>query len=85
MQTTMSTPWGTAQSAEELAPGVFFISTASHGGLQVFPNAENYPEAARIARSSTYSFMRGTVAWLEEDCDAGRYLRTLDQAEEAGQ
>lgn len=28
-------PWGEIQWCETLAPGIFFISTASHGGILV--------------------------------------------------
>jgi len=30
-----STPWGSAQDAEELAPGIISYSTASHGGIWI--------------------------------------------------
>ena len=33
--TTMHTPWGPPQDIEELAEGVWRVSTASHGGLKL--------------------------------------------------
>jgi len=30
-----STPWGEAQDAEEMAPGIISYSTASHGGIWI--------------------------------------------------
>ena len=35
MTTTMHTPWGPPQDIEELAEGVWRVSTASHGGLKL--------------------------------------------------
>lgn len=31
----LSTPWGTAQTIETLAPGILLVTTASHGGLML--------------------------------------------------
>ena len=35
MQTTMHTPWGWTQDIEELAEGVWRVTTPSHGGLKL--------------------------------------------------
>ena len=34
-QAPRSSPWGEVQSCEVLCPGVFLVSTASHGGTMV--------------------------------------------------
>jgi len=76
----MQTPWGPSQQVTECAPGVLFVSTASHGGFRITPEAEGWHDARQIAQNSNYSFLRSDgsgnpVAWLEEDCDAPRFAR----------
>jgi hypothetical protein len=54
-----NSPWGTPQTCDLIAPGIWFVSTPSHGGYKLDPvrNAK-VPEAAR---------RRG--GWYEEDCE----------------
>lgn len=58
------TPWGPAQTIDELAPGVAHYTTASHGGIYVSPErARQIPAPMRAA-----TFTR-SPNWYEEDCD----------------
>jgi len=54
------TPWGKPQSCEEYGGGVFFYSTASHGGYKV-TRQKAMPEA-----------LRNETGWYEEDCEWAR-------------
>ena len=56
-----TTPWGEAQTAEELAPGIISYSTSSHGGIWL--SAER-----RQQLNYDKNFLR-TAEWWEEDCD----------------
>jgi len=56
-------PWGVVQHAEELAPGIWQVSTPSHGGLQV--STDRLAAMPARFRYTTYS----DGAWFEEDCD----------------
>lgn len=60
------TPWGKAQSAEEIGPGILKYSTASHGGyfLDTIANAKVSP----IFKKATFC-QQGMRGWYEEDCD----------------
>jgi hypothetical protein len=53
------TPWGSAQSAQELAPGIWSVSTAGHGGLKL--------DRARHAQLPPECRREG--GWFEEDCE----------------
>lgn len=53
-----STPWGPSQHTEELAKGVSWYSTASHGGVHLSPT-----ENAKI-----HPAWRVEGGWYEEDC-----------------
>lgn len=50
-----------------------FITDPGHGWL-VVPLAEVRASGAKI---SAYSYIRGNMAYLEEDCDAGAFTDTL--------
>lgn len=58
-----STPWGPAQTVEELKPGIWHVTTASHGGIVISDGRLGTlpPEA----RQTKYS----QNGWFEEDCD----------------
>ena len=60
--TRMHTPWGCPQDIEELAEGVWRVSTAGHGGLKLSP--ERWEELPRLVRAT---FITPTFA--EEDCE----------------
>jgi hypothetical protein len=59
-----TSPWGQVQDADELAPGIWRVHTASHGGIFLTP--QRHAELPANARETTYS--KG--GWFEEDCDA---------------
>ncbi len=60
------TPWGKAQSAEEIGPGIIRYSTASHGGY--FLNAAANAKVALLLKQATFC-QQGLKGWYEEDCD----------------
>jgi hypothetical protein len=60
------TPWGKVQTAEDVAPGITRISTASHGGyrLNSVANAKVDPVLKKLTCGGL-----GLKGWYEEDCD----------------
>ena len=60
--TTIHTPWGWSQDVEELAEGVWRVSTAGHGGLKL--SRERWDELPDLVRDR---FLNPTFA--EEDCE----------------
>jgi hypothetical protein len=59
-----STPWGMSQTVEQIAPGILWYSTASHGGYHL--------SASRLAAMPEPYKSWGPWAgkgWYEEDCD----------------
>ena len=66
-------PWGAVQTCDTLCPGVFLVSTASHGGTMVSNDVAAFlsPAAKRCG------FRRGGYLCFEEDCDAQVALREL--------
>lgn len=58
-----ASPWGPIQIVEELAPGVWSVATAGHGGLKLSP--ERVKRLPDICRATGYS----GGGWFEEDCD----------------
>lgn len=60
------TPWGPAQTAERIAPGITFYSTASHGGYHLTAPM-NAKVPAVLKRASFCG--QGLKGWYEEDCD----------------
>lgn len=61
------TPWGESQQATDIAPGITFHSTASHGGFYLY--AETNKKIPHRFKSSTVN-AQGMRGWYEEDCDA---------------
>ena len=58
------TPWGESHLTVEIAPGILFYSTPSHGGAFVPPDIRaDWPAALRDC--PTYAGGN----WYEEDCD----------------
>ncbi|MBB3892853.1 hypothetical protein GGQ61_003591 [Phenylobacterium haematophilum] len=58
-----ASPWGAIQTVTPLGPDAVAVSTASHGGLCVSPDALARMPAA--TRQTAYS----ANGWFEEDCD----------------
>ena len=55
----MNTPWGKAQHVEQIAEGIFSVSTANHGGTLL----------DRKRNAQVPDYMRKSGGWYEEDCD----------------
>ena len=64
MPKSIETPWGPAQTSEEIAPGIVRHDTASHGGFYLSP--ERVAEIPKPLRDFT-PFAGSN--WYEEDCD----------------
>ncbi len=62
MTTTTYTPWGWTQDIEELANGVWRVSTPSHGGLKL--SRERWDELPAEIRDAML-----TPTFAEEDCE----------------
>jgi hypothetical protein len=62
----MQTPWGQSQTVEQVAPGIQFVSTASHGGYKLDP-ARN-AQIPRAWQDASFN-KQGRMGWYEEDCD----------------
>ena len=69
MHTPMHTPWGPPQDIEELAEGVWRVSTASHGGLKL--SRERWNSLPDCVRDAMF-----TPTFAEEDCEES-IVRTL--------
>jgi hypothetical protein len=62
----MPTPWGQAQTKRALAPGVFLVTTAGHGGILIGKN-----RARELLSRQALAIGRpfGNFLAYEEDCD----------------
>lgn len=66
-------PWGKVQTCDALCPGVFLVSTASHGGTMVSKDmAAAFSPAARKC-----GFQQGGYLCFEEDSQESVALREL--------
>ena len=73
MQYSSNSPWGEIDCCEELYPGIYLVSTPSHGGVQVeWESAMLLSPAARKC-----GFLEGGFLWFEEDCCEQVVLREL--------
>lgn len=66
------TPWGPPDTRHEVAPGICFYSTASHGGYHLSADRFNtfrqlFPDFRLFAGDP----------WFEEDCDAALVILTF--------
>lgn len=60
-----NTPWGTAQHKTKLGPGIWFASTASHGGIHLSSDRmKQMPNALKPSNR-----MNAGTPWFEEDCE----------------
>lgn len=72
----MRTPWGAAQEARVVAPGVGWVGTPGHGGVKLSPEMNR--------RMPDY--MRRPGGWYEEDCDwALPYVALADILRQGGE
>ena len=62
-----SSPWGRVQDEEVIAPGIVYVSTASHGGIWIAPEL-----IGRVQKSMRdyAAYWSGSSQWFEEDCAA---------------
>ena len=72
-QAPEKSPWGKVQTCDVLAPGVFLVSTASHGGTMVSKEVSAFlsPAAKRCG------FKRSGFLCFEEDAQESVVLREL--------
>ena len=67
-------PWGEIQHCEELCPGVYQVSTASHGGVMAKLSVASKLFSLAVRQ---YSFVEGGYLCFEEDCEAPVAIREL--------
>lgn len=60
------TPWGAADHSEQIAPGIHWHSTPSHGGFYLSPDKNKL--VPLNVRRATFNG-QGLRGWYEEDCD----------------
>jgi len=68
-----SSPWGLVDYSEMLLPGVFLVSTPTHGGVMVTHDMAEFlsPHARRLA------LRHGEFLCFEEDCASAIVYREL--------
>ena len=66
-------PWGEVQTRDILCPGVFLVSTASHGGIMVASEMS----AALSPAARKCGFKMGGYLCFEEDCQEDVVVREL--------
>lgn len=72
-QEPSKSPWGKVQTCDLLCPGVFLVSTASHGGTMV----SNEVAAFLSPAAKRCGFKRGGYLCFEEDTQEDVVLREL--------
>ena len=60
----MKTPWGDSQTVEKISDGLYWVSTASHGGIKVSSLLDS---RIRIEWRTDATRWAGP-GWYEEDC-----------------
>lgn len=68
-----NSPWGKVQTCDVLCPGVFLVSTASHGGTLVSKEVS----ALLSHAAQKCGFKQGGYLCFEEDCQESVVLREL--------
>ncbi|MGX8702205.1 DUF7007 domain-containing protein [Caproiciproducens sp.] len=68
-----NSPWGKVQTCDALCPGVFLVSTASHGGTLVSKEVS----AMLSSAARKCGFKQGGYLCFEEDCQESIVLREL--------
>ena len=76
-----SSPWGEVQNCETLCPGVFLVSTASHGGTMVANEVTHSTAAARLSpKNPRRTFRRCPWYWQSACLPASKYpFRRVDR------
>ena len=72
-----TTPWGPAQDAKQIAPGIVFYSTAGHGGFYL-DSERNDLVHDEFKTHITFADLR-RQGWYEEDCDAAIVIFTFPE------
>ena len=67
-----SSPWGQVDQCEEIIPGMWSVSTPSHGGIKLSPE-----RAAKVPRY--FKTWLGGFTWYEEDCDYAIVFLVFEQ------
>ena len=69
-----NSPWGQVDHCETICPGVYSVSTPSHGGIMI-----RFDQASEILSASArrIGFREHGYLCFEEDCDAPVALREL--------
>lgn len=67
-------PWGKVQNCEELCPGIYSVSTASHGGIMA---VKDVATTVLSENAQKCGFWDGRFLCFEEDCDAPVAIREL--------
>ena len=72
------TPWGIADHAEQVAKGIWWVSTPSHGGYWLSEDRARIvlPSLRRWADSWAHGVNRYSGEWWEEDCCAAAVVLT---------
>lgn len=65
------TPWGTAELAVEIVPGIYRVETASHGGYWL--SAERLAVFSPSDLADTFN-AAGLKGWFEQDIDWARVV-----------
>jgi hypothetical protein len=68
-----ASPWGEVQHCDTLCPGVFLVSTASHGGTMVARDIEEFLSPA----AKQCGFRRNGFLCFEEDSQEAVVMREL--------
>ena len=63
----MKTPWGNADTIENLGDGIVIVTTSSHGGVYI-PGELLMNIPTPFYEGEGYASQRGQ-GWFEEDCD----------------
>lgn len=73
----MNTPWGASDYQKQVAAGIVFVATPSHGGYFLSP--EMLAKVPAAWRKVSFNG-QGARGWFEEDCDWCMVALTLPDA-----
>lgn len=73
MEENHFSPWGKVQTCDTLYPGIYLVSTASHGGIMVEATAA----LCLTSHARKCGFREGGYLCFEEDCCEQVVLREL--------
>jgi len=63
-------PWGTIDGVTDILPGMWFVSTPSHGGIKLSPERQKQiPESLRLGKRAVPYVPDTGKSWYEEDCE----------------